>query len=165
MTPQARFRRIGWLAALSLCLMLYAMLHLGVNGLHSKVMKADARIASLERQNMVLETEIIARSSPLQLAALNRIEFGYTAPEAAQFLGGTRQLAQFGMPRGADAPDPIQLAGMTGEDAPPFPELVSPLTGKPVDDAVLGEPHEDGGHLAVGLAQHTLRVPIAATGE
>ena len=162
MTPQARIRRIGWLAALSFCLVLFAMLHLAVDGLSAKVENSEKQIAYLERENMLLETEFLARSSPLQLSALNRVEFGYEAPQAEQFIVNQRQLARFSSPRGADSPAPIQLAGLSEEDAPPFPKLVSPLTGKPVDQAVFSGEESEGGHLALGLAQRSLRVPIAS---
>lgn len=162
MTPHARIRRIGWLAALSICLALYTMLHLAVDGLNAKVELSERQIAYVERENTLLETEFLARSSPLQLAALNRVEFGYRAPQAEQFIVSQRQLARFSGPRAVNSPNPIQLAGMTGEDAPPFPKLVSPLTGKPVDTAVFSGEEPEGGRLTVGLAQRSLRVPIAA---
>ena len=40
----------------------------------------------LEGANLLLETEYLTRSNQLQLAAWNRVDFGYTAPNAAQFL-------------------------------------------------------------------------------
>ena len=162
MTPQARIRRIGWIAALAVCLALYTMLHLAVDGLGAKVEASEKQIAYLERENMLLETEFLARSSPLQLSALNRVEFGYQAPRAEQFIVNQRQLARFSSPRGKEDFESIQLAGMNGEDAPPFPKLVSPLTGEPVEAALISGEEPESGHLAMGLAQRSLRVPIAA---
>ncbi|WAT19050.1 hypothetical protein OZN62_05660 [Aurantiacibacter sp. MUD11] len=162
MTPHARIRRIGWLAALGTCIALYALLHVKVNAVHADVVRAEREIVRLENQNLLLETEFLTRSNQVQLAAWNRVDFGFEAPRAEQFLDSPLQLASFGSPRSADAPQPIMLAGMTGEqDVPEFPELVSPLTGRPVDEKVLAGDRPNGGHLAVAMAPGPLRVPIA----
>lgn len=138
MTMPASIRRIGWIAVLTICAVLYTLLHLKVNAVHADVVRAERQIVQLEQHTMMLETEFLTRSSHVQLDKLNRINFGYTAPEAAQFLSGERHLAQFGSPRAADAPAPIRLAGMsTDDDLPAFPQLISPLTGRPVDAALL----------------------------
>lgn len=166
MTPQSRIRRIGWLAALGICIALYALLHIKVNAVHAQVVRAERQIVRLEEQNMLLETEFLARSSQTQLAAWNRVDFGFVAPRAEQFIDNPMQLASFGSPRGADAPQPIRLAGMnSGEDLPEFPRLVSPLTGKPVDERVLAADDPADRSLAVTLATGPLRVPIAGAGE
>ena len=140
MTPQSRIRRIGWFAALAVCLVLYAMLHLKVHAVHSQVVRSERQIVALEQQNVLLETEFETRSNQLQLAAWNRVDFGYVAPSAGQFLEGELQLAQFGSPRAPGAPQPIRVAGAGGE-APKYPKLVSPLTGKPIDEALLEDEH------------------------
>jgi hypothetical protein len=148
MTPQSRIRRIGWLAALGTCIMLYALLHVKVNAVHAEVVRAEREIVRLENQNLLLETEFLTRSSQVQLAAWNRVDFGFEAPRAEQFIER-----------------PIQLAGMnSGEDMPEFPQLVSPLTGNPVDERVLAGDAPNEGHLAVTLAPGPLRVPIVSSG-
>ena len=43
--------------------------------------------------------------------------------------------------------------------------LVSPLTGKPVDERVLAGDEPSGGHLAVAIAPGPLRVPIAGAAD
>lgn len=162
MTPQRRIRRIGWLAALGTCMALYALLHVKVNSVHAEVIRAEREIVRLEEQNLLLETEFLTRSSQVQLAAWNRVDFGFVAPRAEQFIDSPMQLASFGSPRHVDAPPPIMLAGMSsGEDMPEFPQLVSPLTGKPVDERVLAGDGPTDGHLAVAMAPGPLRVPIA----
>ncbi len=166
MTYQSRIRRIGWFAALGTCIALYALLHLKVNAVHADVVRAERQIVRLEEQNMLLETEFLTRSSQLQLAAWNRVDFGFEAPRADQFIDSPMQLASFGSPRGADAPQPIRLAGMTsGEDLPEFPKLVSPLTGQPLDERVLAGDEPDGRNVAVSLVAGPLRVPIAGAAE
>ena len=166
MTPHRRIRRIGWLAALGTCIALYALLHVKVNAVHAEVVRAERQIVRLEEQNMLLETEFLTRSSQVQLAAWNRVDFGFEAPKAEQFIENPMQLASFGSPRTADAPAPIRLAGMTsGEDIAEFPKLVSPLTGEPVDERVLAGDDAEGRSLAVTLATGPLRVPIAGAAE
>lgn len=174
MTPQARIRRIGWLAALGVCLALYTLLHLKVNAVHSEVVQAERQIVQLENQNLLLETEFLTRSNQVQLAAWNRVDFGFVAPRADQFIASDRQLAAFGAPRAAGAPEPIRLARMTVDgEAPAFPKLVSPLTGKPVDERLLSDEapagHEERDN-RVALTSSarggdTLRVTLAAAGD
>lgn len=162
MTPQSRIRRIGWLAALAVCTVLYLMLHLKVHSITSEVVRAERRIVALEQQKLLLETEFETRSNLLQLAAWNRVDFGYTAPSAAQFLDSERQLADLGSPRGPGAPEPIRVAGVTGGEAPYFPTLVSPLTGKPIDQALV-EPERNRELADASLAHSgTMRVPLGA---
>ena len=162
MTPRIRMNRIGWLAVLGTCLALYAMLHIKVTAVHADVVQAERQIVRLESQKLLLETELLTRSNQVQLAAWNRVDFGFQSPEADQFIDSPRELASFGMPRAAGAPAPIRLAGMrSGEDVPEFPQLVSPLTGKPVDAAVLADAPADSGHLAVTVVNGPLRLPIA----
>lgn len=164
MTPQSRIRRFGWFAALAICTALYLSLHLKVQSVASEVVRAERQIVRLEEQNLLLETEFLTRSSQIQLASWNRVDFGYTAPTADQFIRGDRQLAQFGTPRAVGAPEPIQLARYeSGEGTKPFPQLVSPLTGNPIEADLLGQDKaQDGGRLAVTLAQGPVRIPIAA---
>lgn len=164
MTPQGRIRRIGWLAILGACMALYALLHVKVNAVNADVVQAERRIVFLEEQNMLLETEFLTRSNQVQLAAWNRVDFGFQSPQADQFIDSPRQLASFGMPRAADAPAPIRLAGLrSGEDVPDYPRLVSPLTGREIEADLLEEEHDgdDGDRLAVAIAPGPLRLPIA----
>jgi len=163
MTQQARLRRIGWFALLALCTGLYGVLHFQVWSVASDVKKAERHIVALEETNMLLETEFLTRSSQVQLAAWNRVDFGYSAPEAAQFIGNERQLARFGSPRVGDAPE-LHLAGYSEEDAeaPPFPQLVSPITGKPIDVALLEPAHADYDD---GRTMLAARVPMGGPEE
>jgi hypothetical protein len=161
LTPQSRLRRIGWIAALATCTALYLMLHLKVHSVRSEVVRAERQIIALEQHKLLLETEFETRSNQLQLAAWNRVDFGYTAPTAEQFLENERQLASFGTPRAPGAPEPIRVAGGAGSEAPSFPKLVSPLTGKPVDDELV-EP--EGPLTSARLADGggAMRIPLGA---
>lgn len=166
MTQHSRIRRMGWFAALAICTALYLMLHFKVHAVKSDVIRTERQIVALEQEKLLLETEFETRANQLQLAAWNNVDFGYTAPTAGQFLESERQLASFGTPRAPGAPEPIRVAGMTDGDEPDFPAMVSPLTGKPVDEALLRP--EQGPTLAearIGGSQPasgTTRIPLGA---
>ena len=162
MTQQSRLRRMGWIAVLALCTVLYLGLHLKVHAVRSEVVSAERQIVALENQKVLLATEFETRASQEQLASWNRVEFGYSAPTARQFVESERQLAQFGTPRAAGAPEPIRVASLaTGEDAPAYPKFVSPLTGKPIDDKLL-EPEARRVNLDARYQGDALRIPLAA---
>ena len=169
MTPQTRILRVGWLAVLLLCATLYAVLHLKVTTVQSDVVNAERKIVELENINLLLETDYLTRSSQVQLAVWNRVDFGFVAPTAEQFIESERQLASFGSPRALDAPAPIMLAGLSGdEELPEFPKLVSPLTGAPMDERLLSaEPgdkvrHAEDNPLARTTAQAPVRIVLSA---
>lgn len=133
MNPRVSLNRIGWVAVLAVCAVLYLMLHLKVLAVVTEVVRVERQIVALEQQKLLLETEFETRASQRQLAAWNNVDFGYAAPTARQFLDNERQLASFGMPRAPGAPEPIRVARVTGDGEPEFPRMVSPLTGKPVE--------------------------------
>lgn len=164
MTQTANIRRIGWFAALGICTALYLGLHFKVQAVSSEVVRAEREIVALEKRNMLLETEFLSRSNQAQLSAWNRIDFGYVAPEADQFITAERQLARFSQPRDADAPAPIRLASMTAsEETPRFAELVSPLTGEPVDPALVDPAIVDTRRVARGPAMSGPQGPTRIT--
>lgn len=163
MTPQRRLHRLGWFAALALCAGLYLALHVKVNAVHSDVVSAERQIIALEQEKIMLETEFQTRSSQHQLAIWNRVDFGYAAPTADQFLDNERQLAQLGVPRAKDAPAPIRFArNDVADEATPFPQFVSPLTGRPLDEDLVepGQP-ERTASLAARFDGPT-RIPLGA---
>jgi hypothetical protein len=161
MTQQSRLRRMGWIAVLALCTVLYLGLHLKVHAVRSEVVGAERKIIALENEKTLLATEFETRASQQQLASWNRVEFGYSAPTASQFVENERQLAKFGTPRAAGAPEPIRVASLaTGDDAPAYPKFVSPLTGKPIDSKLL-EPDTRRVALTAHYEGGALRVPLA----
>ena len=169
MTQQSRLRRMGWIALLAICTILYLGLHLKVHAVRSEVVRSERQIVALEDEKTLLETEFETRASQQQLASWNRVEFGYAAPTASQFVGSERQLAKFGTPRAAGAPEPIRVAALaSGETPPAFPKFLSPLTGKPVDSRLI-DPETVRG-VAAGVARvqldaregAALRIPLAA---
>lgn len=131
----SRLRQIGWAVALTLCITLFLALTFRVNATKSDVRLAEREIIALERETTMLEIEFQTRASQQQLANYNRVEFGYRAPTAAQYLENERQVASLGMPRGVGAPDPIRVArGPTGDEPFALSSFVSPLTGRPIGD-------------------------------
>jgi hypothetical protein len=169
MTQESRLRRMGWIALLAICTILYLGLHLKVHAVRSEVVRSERQIVALEDEKTLLETEFETRASQQQLASWNRVEFGYAAPTASQFVGNERQLARFGTPRAAGAPEPIRVAALaSGETPPAFPKFLSPLTGKPVDSRLI-DPETVRG-VAAGVARvqlnaregAALRIPLAA---
>lgn len=161
MTPQSHLRRMGWLAALGLCTLFYVGLHIKVHAVRSEVIGAERQVVALEEQRLLLETEFETRASQERLARLNRVEFGYVAPGVDQFVGGERQLAAFGTPRGPGAPEPIRVASATGgAEAPPFPRLVSPLTGRALDERLI-DPAAGREEMAA-TGRSVMRIPLAA---
>lgn len=178
MTPQARLRRIGWFTALFIFTALYGVLHFQVWTISSDVKMAERVIVNLEDGNSLLETEFQTRSRQVQLAAWNRVDFGYTAPAADQFIENERELSRFGGPRADNAPAPIRLAGqMSDEETPAFPTLVSPLTGRKLDVALVeptgpsGSSGSNGANgsadrstteLAARIVSQTVRIPLNA---
>lgn len=174
MTHEARIRRIGWIAILAVCAGLYLGLHLKVHSVKSELVRAEREIVALEEQNLLLETEFLTRSSQLQLAQWNRVDFGYRPPEAGQFIAGERQLAMLGTARPRPAPAPaaepeIQLASYTPTEDEAEAEAgavgpVSPLTGKPAEVALLA-PQTSAPRLALVMPQGPTRIQLGALAQ
>ena len=134
MMTSSQARSLGWAAVLAVCLAVVVVLSFRVHAVRSEVLLAERQLISLQRETLLLETEFETRASQRQLAEWNRVEFGYEAPRAGQFLEGERQLASLGEVRSPDAPDPIRLASNDGaevaasDDAP----MRSPVSGAKV---------------------------------
>lgn len=157
MTPHAPIRRIGWLALLALAGALCLLLHFKVQAIHSEVVRAERRIVALEQDKLLLQTEFETRANQQQLAAWNQVDFGYTAPTAAQFLNGERQLAALGasaLPGGAAT---IRFARADIEQtAPAAPAAAAPVA------AAAAPPREVRLATATLAAATAERVPLVA---
>lgn len=110
MAAGSRIRQIGWALVLACCFALLLALTFKVNAVKSDVRLVERRIVAAERARMMLEVEFQTRASQQQLSDWNKVEFGYHAPRADQYLESERQLAALGTPRGIDAPKPIRVA-------------------------------------------------------
>ena len=163
----SRLRQIGWAVALAICLAGFVALTFKVNSVKSEVRLAERQIVSLEREKLMLETEFETRANQQQLADWNRVEFGYQAPRADQYLDNERQLASLGLPRGLGAPTPIRVARAPAPEESGFPAMVSPITGRPAEaeeeessgreelaaPRSLAERLSGGAHLGTALAE------------
>lgn len=136
-----RQKSIGWVVVLLVCAALFIGLTIKVNSVRSEVRLAERRLIALERQKLLLETEFQTRTNQQQLADWNAVDFGYKAPIAGQFVEDTRDLAELGAPKAADAPEPIQMAlgeesdsGSDTAEEESFLSMVSPLTGRPLSE-------------------------------
>lgn len=157
----SRLRQVGWAVALSICLTAFALLAMTVTGVKSEVALAERQIIDLKHEVMVLETEFETRANQQQLANWNAVDFGFEAPEAAQYLENERQLRGLGSPLGDNAPAPIRVARAPNANDEGFamPAMVSPLTGEPLGqetgaatDPVPGENREPPMSLADSLS-------------
>lgn len=150
MIAGSRLRQIGWAAALLACLGIFLGLSFRVHAVKSEVLLAEREIIALQRETLELETEFQTRASQRQLANWNIVEFGYEAPRADQYLENERQLAVLGSPRGPNAPAPIRVARAELPEPGAEPvQMVSPLTGEPVQLAVAQA--EDGSGFAAAF--------------
>lgn len=132
----SRQRQIGWAAVLIACIVVLVGLTFKVNSIKSQVRLAEREIIALETEKRILEIEFQARSNQQQLADWNRVEYGYAAPSAGQYLESERQLASLGMARADTAPEPIRVAQaqVTDDADAGLLAMVSPLTGKPAGE-------------------------------
>lgn len=135
MSTGSRLRQTGWAVLLALCAAGFLVLTFHVNSVKNKVHLAERTIIDLERKKQTLEIEFQARANQQQLANWNKIDFGYKAPRADQYLDNERQLAALGLARDANAPAPIRVALSSQEGETAFPMMVSPMTGQPADGA------------------------------
>ena len=164
MPSPASLRHIGWVSLLALCCAALFGLALKVNALKSEVRTAENRIVALKQETLYLETEYETRANQQQLAAWNAVDFGYVAPTAGQYFENVRQLAALGKPAGPGAPAPIRVAAAPAQaDGGVIPEMVSPLTGKPLgedEDEPAVEP-VDHDKAAAGLGERLGKVEKA----
>lgn len=129
MSHGSRLRQTGWFVLLALCAAIFLVLTFHVNSVKNKVHLAERSIIALELEKQTLEIEFEARANQQQLANWNKIDFGYEAPKADQYLDSPRQLAALGLARGPGAPAPIRVARAEVENEATLISMVSPLTG------------------------------------
>ncbi|MEO9468556.1 colicin transporter [Parasphingorhabdus sp.] len=121
-----RLEGIGWLLLVFLVAVLLYPLSLSVATLRSDLARTDQKIVSVKKEIRYLETEFSARANLRQLEQWNKLEYGYVAPKAAQYLEGERALASLGgkVPRGPvkiamiNAMDDVRPAGIIGSVIP-----------------------------------------------
>ncbi len=108
-----RLEGIGWLALVFLVAILLYPLSLSVASLRSDLARTDQKIISVKKEIRYLETEFSARANLRQLEHWNKMEYGYLAPKASQYLEGERALANLG---GANLRKSVKVAVISSMD-------------------------------------------------
>ncbi len=149
MMTSNRLRQIGWGALLGLCVTAFAVLSLTVHAVRNEVLLAEIDIVALKKKKQRLETEFQARASQHQLARWNRVELGFVAPRADQYLDTRKQIAALGQPLGPNAPSPIRVARADSGEAQAFARrtMVSPVSGAPITLALASSADDGAGTL------------------
>ena len=116
--------------------MLYP-LSLSVATLRSDLANTDDEIVEVKKEIRYLETEFSARANLRQLEEWNKMEYGYVAPKASQYLEGERALANLG---GKNLRKPVKVAVISTMDN------VKPagIIGSVFASAEAKTPNEDG---------------------
>ncbi|MEM7703446.1 MAG: hypothetical protein AAF251_16025 [Pseudomonadota bacterium] len=150
MSTVSRQRQMFWLVALGVSLAAFVGLSLTVHFVRNAVLTSDIEIVSLKKKRQLLETEFQARASQHQLARWNRVDLGFVAPRADQYLDGRKQLAELGQPLGPNAPSPIRVANADADQITRVAqrEMFSPISGKPITLASLNVPEGAGDMVA-----------------
>lgn len=135
-----KLKNFGWVALLSVIIVLLYPMSLNVGALHSELVSTDRKIMETKREISFLQAELRTRANMQQLAEWNDLLYGYGPPTADQFLAGERALAN--------------LDGM-GPDVKPVMVAVSDIDGiTPAGE--IGQP----GAFASKLADNDSEKPV-----
>jgi hypothetical protein len=140
-----KLKNFGWVALLSVIIVLLYPMSLNVGALHSELVSTDRKIMETKREISFLQAELKTRANMAQLAEWNDLLYGYGPPTADQFLAGERALAN--------------LDGI-GPDVKPVMVAVSDMDGI-VPAGEIGKP----GGFASKLAEdegEPMRIAVAA---
>ena len=88
-----KLKNFGWVALLSVIIVLLYPMSLNVGALHSELVSTDRKIMETKREISFLQAELRTRANMNQLAEWNDLLYGYQPPTADQFLAGERALA------------------------------------------------------------------------
>jgi hypothetical protein len=88
-----KLKNFGWVALLSVIVVMLYPLSLNVGALHSKLVETDRKIMQTKRAISFLQAELRTRANMQKLAEWNDLLYGYGPPTAEQFLDGERALA------------------------------------------------------------------------
>ncbi|WOE76146.1 hypothetical protein [Alterisphingorhabdus coralli] len=142
-----RLKNLGWLALVLVVAISLYPLSLSVASIRSDLSRTEARIVAAKERLRYLETEFATRASMRQLELWNAVDYGYVAPEAAQYISGERELANLG--KGRDHMHDIVEVAMVGvQDA-------AGTVGSPFGDGIAipkAEAEENGDAVAPGGA-------------
>lgn len=94
-----KLKNLGWLALVLIVAICLYPLSLSVASVHSDLVRTEAKIVNTKQRLRYMETEFATRASMRQLELWNALDYGYEAPEAAQYITGERALANLGKGR------------------------------------------------------------------
>lgn len=119
-----KLKNFGWVALLSVVIVLLYPLSLNVGALHSELVSTDRKIMETKREISFLQAELRTRANMQQLAEWNDLLYGYGPPTADQFLAGERALANLD----GDGPNvkPVMVAVSGGNGIAPAGEIGKP---------------------------------------
>lgn len=142
-----KLKNFGWVALLSVIIVLLYPMSLNVGALHSELVSTDRKIMETKREISFLQAELRTRANMGQLAEWNDLLYGYNPPTAEQFLAGERALANLdGV--GIDVKpvmvavsgiDGVVPAGEIGKPGAFASKLAEDDTDKPVRVAMLND--------------------------
>ncbi|MEM1131890.1 MAG: colicin transporter [Pseudomonadota bacterium] len=111
-----RLKNLGWLALVLIVAISLYPLSLSVASVRSDLSRTEAKIVAAKARLRYLETEFATRASMRQLELWNAVDYGYAAPEAAQYISGERELAN--LSKGRDhMHDIVEVAMVSVDDA------------------------------------------------
>ena len=141
-----KLKNFGWVALLSVIIVLLYPLSLNVGALHSELVSTDRKIMETKREISFLQAELRTRANMQQLAEWNDLLYGYGPPTAEQFLAGERALANF---------------GGTGPDVTPVMVAVSDTDGI-IPAGEVGKPGGFASKLAESEKDSPVRIAVAS---
>ena len=144
-----KLKNFGWVALLSVIIVLLYPMSLNVGALHSELVSTDRKIMETKREISFLQAELRTRANMAQLAEWNDLLYGYGPPTADQFLAGERALAN--------------LDGI-GPDVKPVMVAVSEVDGI-VPAGEIGKPGAFASKLAKDDSEKPVRVAVANVTE
>lgn len=95
----AKLKNLGWIALVLIVAISLYPLSLSVATLRSDLARTEQKIVQSKRRIRYLETEFATRANMKQLDLWNELDYGYSAPNADQYLSNERALANLGKGR------------------------------------------------------------------
>ena len=94
-----KLKNLGWIALVLIVAISLYPLSLSVATLRSDLARTEQKIVQSKRRIRYLETEFATRANLKQLDLWNELDYGYSAPNADQYLSNERALANLGKGR------------------------------------------------------------------
>lgn len=142
-----KLKNLGWIALVLIVAISLYPLSLSVATLRSDLSRTEQKIVESKRRIRYLETEFATRANLKQLDLWNELDYGYTAPNADQYLNNERGLANLGKGRGhlndiveVAMVDVVDAAGTIGS---PFGDGI-PIPKKKFDETDDAEAAQNG---------------------